>query len=228
MSGPGVRVNVGCGPHPTPGWINVDNSPSVLLGRVPARVVGLLKRIGLVGPEQLEVLEAARRWGIRWGRATRLPFDAASVDAVYSSHMLEHLDRGEARQFLAEAHRVLRPGGWIRIVVPDLALLVEDYLGSGDADAFLERQMLARPRPRGVGEALRQRVVGFRGHRWMYDAGSLARLLSESGFGPVHVVAAGETHVPRLDGLDLRERESESVYLEAQRPLGPAGPARGR
>ena len=30
-----MRINVGCGSTPTPGWENFDNSPSVLLARVP-------------------------------------------------------------------------------------------------------------------------------------------------------------------------------------------------
>jgi predicted SAM-dependent methyltransferase len=39
--------------------------------------------------------------------------------------MIEHLDRREARSFLAEARRVLRPGGVLRLAAPDLSRLVD-------------------------------------------------------------------------------------------------------
>ncbi|CAA9217761.1 MAG: hypothetical protein AVDCRST_MAG93-305, partial [uncultured Chloroflexia bacterium] len=57
----------------------------------------------------------------------RLHYEDGTVDILYSSHMLEHLDRDSARRFLHEAYRVLKPGGAIRIVVPDFALLIDRY-----------------------------------------------------------------------------------------------------
>ena len=65
-----------------------------------------------------------------------MPFGPSTVDVIYSSHMLEHLTRSEARRFLLESKRVLRPGGRIRIVVPDLRGFAEAYIARGDADAF--------------------------------------------------------------------------------------------
>ena len=40
-----------------------------------------------------------------------LPWGAAMFDAVYSSHVLEHLPPAEGRELLAEQLRVLKPGG---------------------------------------------------------------------------------------------------------------------
>ncbi|HEX2860734.1 MAG TPA: methyltransferase domain-containing protein [Lacunisphaera sp.] len=57
-----------------------------------------------------------------------LPFADASVDAVYHAHLLEHLEAEDARRFLAECHRILRPGGVIRVVVPDLEGIAQAYL----------------------------------------------------------------------------------------------------
>lgn len=57
-----------------------------------------------------------------------LPFADASVDVVYHAHMLEHLEADDARKFLAECHRVLRPGGIVRVVVPDLEGIAQVYL----------------------------------------------------------------------------------------------------
>lgn len=57
-----------------------------------------------------------------------LPFTADSISVCYSSHLLEHLHKEEARYFLAECMRVLKSGGVIRLVVPDLEGIVREYL----------------------------------------------------------------------------------------------------
>lgn len=62
-----------------------------------------------------------------------LPFAAASLTAVYASHVIEHLAPVEAARLLREAHRVLASGGIVRIVVPDLEGIARAYLASLDA-----------------------------------------------------------------------------------------------
>jgi SAM-dependent methyltransferase len=57
-----------------------------------------------------------------------LPFEDAVFDAVYHSHMLEHLSRDDALRFISECRRVLAPGGVLRIVVPDFGSVVDAYL----------------------------------------------------------------------------------------------------
>ena len=57
-----------------------------------------------------------------------LPFADGSVAAVYHSHVLEHLSAAEAAGFLAECWRVLRQGGVVRVVVPDLEGIAKAYL----------------------------------------------------------------------------------------------------
>ena len=52
------------------------------------------------------------------GDATRLPFPDASFDAVFSLHFLMHLDPAQTQAVLAEAWRVLRPGGRLVIDFP--------------------------------------------------------------------------------------------------------------
>src|SRR6266487_6353049 len=57
-----------------------------------------------------------------------IPFNANTFDAVYHSHILEHFTKADAPLFMEECYRVLKPGGWIRVVVPDLELLCKEYL----------------------------------------------------------------------------------------------------
>lgn len=57
-----------------------------------------------------------------------LPFADASFLAVYHSHVLEHLHREGARGLLRECHRILKPGGILRVVVPNLEEIARCYL----------------------------------------------------------------------------------------------------
>ena len=57
-----------------------------------------------------------------------LPFCADAFDAVYLSHLLEHFPKRYAPLFLQECFRVTRPGGIIRVVVPDLEQIAQLYL----------------------------------------------------------------------------------------------------
>ncbi len=57
-----------------------------------------------------------------------LPFSDESFEAVYHSHLLEHFSKNYAPVFLKDCFRVLKPGGIIRVVVPDLESIVRLYL----------------------------------------------------------------------------------------------------
>lgn len=62
--------------------------------------------------------------------STGIPLDDGSCDVVYHSHVLEHLRRDDARGFLVECARILKPGGIIRIAVPDLERICRAYLAA--------------------------------------------------------------------------------------------------
>lgn len=62
-----------------------------------------------------------------------LPFSDASFDAVYGSHVLEHLTPCDAERLVADCFRVLAPGGIARLVVPDLETIARLYLQSLEA-----------------------------------------------------------------------------------------------
>lgn len=70
-----------------------------------------------------------------------LPLGDGSCDVVYHAAVLEHLRRPDAARFLADCNRVLKPGGVIRVGVPDLERICRLYLEKleaslkGDAQA---------------------------------------------------------------------------------------------
>ena len=209
------RVNIGCGQSPTPGWLNYDNSLSIRLCKY-SLIVSVLERFGLLGEGQKIFTSFARNSDIMWADATKyIPLENNSVDVLYASHMLEHLDREKVQLFLREAYRVLAPNGIIRIVVPDLKKLVDKYIVEGDADSFMKRALLVPERPRTLFNRLKFLIVGDRHHLWMYDGLSMARLLSETGFSEPHILGPGSTTIPNPGEIDLYERAEESVFVEA-------------
>lgn len=211
------RLNIGCGDRPAAGWINYDNSLTVLLSRIPY-LPNLLGGVGLLSPAQLRFIAVARASGIRYADVVRqIPHPAASVDLIYTCHMLEHLTRAEAARFLQECRRVLAPGGAIRIVVPDLRLLVDKYQASQNADRFVESLYMAPTEPESLIFRLKCLIVGGRLHLWMYDSHSLVNLLVSAGFANPTVLPPGRTTITGLVNIDLAERSEESLYIEAVR-----------
>jgi SAM-dependent methyltransferase len=213
-----INLNIGCGLSPTPGWLNFDNSLSVRIARWPV-LSSVLGGLGFLGGSSAKLGAMTQLGNVRFANAAnRIPCPAGCSSAVYSSHMIEHLDRAEARAFLAEVMRVLRPGGVVRLAAPDLSLLVRAYLGDGDADGFVSGTHMGLDRPCGLRAWAKWTLVGPRHHLWMYDGESLATMLSEAGFEDAAVVPPGSTRIPEPGRLDLRERAAESVYVEAIRP----------
>jgi SAM-dependent methyltransferase len=120
-----IKVNLGCGRRALPGWINYDSSIKihVMKYRIVRRLFYFFK---IISKEDLE-----SQWPrnvIRRDLRKGIPLKDNSVDYIYCSHMLEHLSLEDARKLIREAFRVLKPGGWMRIVVPDLKLLATKYV----------------------------------------------------------------------------------------------------
>ena len=57
-----------------------------------------------------------------------IPFSDNTFDVVYHSHLLEHLPKHKGLKFLRDCFCVLRPGGIIRVAVPDLERIARLYL----------------------------------------------------------------------------------------------------
>ena len=129
--------------------------------------------------------------------------------------MLEHLSRSAVSSFLFECNRVLMPGGILRLAVPDLQMLVENYLRELSADDFMASLYVTSPPLEGIQNKLRLLISGYRHHQWMYDANSLSAVLRAAGFNSIFRMFGGESNIACSDNLDLFERAEHSLYVEA-------------
>lgn len=214
------RLNIGCGQSATPGWTNYDNSLSIVLARLPRPLVRLLGTLRLLSRHTLDFVDYCRAHRIRRASALAIPEASGSIDVVYTSHMFEHLDRSEARLFLRECHRLLRPGGTLRLVVPDLRPRIDYYyLDQHDGDSLIESFIFDLDKPRGFRPWIVRALTGGREHHWMYDFRSLAKLVESCGFEEPIDLKPGETSIEDPGELNLREQEAAwSLYVETKRP----------
>lgn len=98
-----------------------------------------------------------------------LPLADGVYEAVYSSHTLEHLPRNEVPRILSEFRRVLKPGGILRIVVPDLELMARTYLrgleraAAGNPEGLVNHEWMSIEM---VDQMTRSFNGGFMGRFW--------------------------------------------------------------
>lgn len=61
------------------------------------------------------------------GEVYPLKFPDNSVDAIYASHILEHFSHRDTEKVISEWVRVLKPGGELKIAVPDFDKIINAY-----------------------------------------------------------------------------------------------------
>jgi predicted SAM-dependent methyltransferase len=195
-----LKLNIGCGTSGIEGWVNIDNSPSILLSRLPlGRQVFRTPR----WPRDV------RRADVR----KRIPFPDSSVSCIYSSHTFEHFTYEESQPVARECFRVLRPGGVLRIVVPDLGILVRDYLAD-TADPMASHRFVSRLL---LAASVRDIVHAGAHHQQMFDARSLVHMLQGAGFPAPEVTAFRSSRIAEIAEIEIESRRSESLYVECVR-----------
>ena len=117
------------------------------------------------------------------------PVATDSMDGVYSSHNLEHLYPHEVPLALGEMRRVLKPGGFLLITMPDLQTVAEMVAADKLEDAAYESPM-GPIAPIDILYGFRPSLaVGnlFMAHRTGFTARSLGATLCRAGFSEVRV-----------------------------------------
>ena len=136
-----------------------------------------------------------------------LPLADCSVEQIYSSHMLEHLDDLQCSTFLRECFRILKVGGEFRICVPDARIFIDNYLaGTGLAETSIDLYGPAVPINKAPMQNLNY-IAYMRGHhKQLFDIEYLTNALQYAGFNDIQV----SDYDP---SLDIDDRSSESIYV---------------
>jgi SAM-dependent methyltransferase len=131
------------------------------------------------------------------------PFADGSAEAILASHVLEHLTLADARRFLAECARVLRPGGTLSIAVPDMDRFIEAWR-TGDFSPLAGYRWQSLNTFMGGGRE-EPRAAWRHQHMWNWSA--LAWELQRVGLVPERVTfdtaAAGDVHTPQYRAISL-------------------------
>jgi ubiquinone/menaquinone biosynthesis C-methylase UbiE len=139
-----------------------------------------------------------------------LPLEDSSFDYVVSIHALPELPYPEIDPALAELRRVLKPGGPLRLSLPDLDKAIRAYR-EGDAGYFL----IADDDVRSLGGKLIVQMTWYGYSRSMYTFDFIEELLYRAGFRRVVHSAYGQTSSGFEEIAMLDNRERESLFVEA-------------
>jgi hypothetical protein len=142
-----------------------------------------------------------------------LPLDANSIDYAVSVHALPELPYGELVPALAEIRRVLKPGGVLRLVLPDLELAIDAYR-AGDERYF---ELVAKDATSPGGRLITQ-LLWYGYSRTLFTADFSVELLEKAGYVNVAICQAHRTASEFPEIVELDNRESESLYVEATKP----------
>lgn len=199
MTASEIKLNIGCGLSGIGGWHNLDNSPSIVLSRIP-----VIRTIFKAPPWPKDV----RRYDVRKG----LPFPPSSVQYIYLSHSFHQFRRQESLALAKNCWQVLEPGGVMRVVVPDLERCAREYLADSDplaSEKFLKRISLRH--------SWRDFLHSGSSVTQMFDTRSLVHMLRAAGFENVEPSSYRISAIPEIDQIELEVRRRESIYVEARK-----------
>ncbi len=234
-----IKVNIGCGTVFVDEWVNVDIFAGKLTKLLEYRKIRFfLLKLGLV--DKGTAIRGLPKYWVSADLTKKLPFKSNTVNYVFCSHLIEHLEKSNAELLIKEILRILRPNGCVRIVVPNLQFLVEKYqekdtkywstwAGYNSAETAASWLCLAfyygSPKEksgRSFGRIIKKLIRGVpepNSHKWLYDYESLSKLMLNCGFSEIVLQKYKIGVVPDIDKLDRKETEEDSIFVEAKKYL---------
>jgi len=140
-----------------------------------------------------------------------LPLPGESVDYAVSIHALPEIPYGDLVPTLGELRRVLKPGGVLRLGLPDLEKGVDAYRRR-DRDYFA---LVPDEDARTIGAKLVTQLVWYGYARTLFVRDFADEVLRKAGFREVHHVRYHETQSSYPEIVELDNREAESLFVEA-------------
>ena len=136
-----------------------------------------------------------------------LPFGDHTVYEIFGEHVIEHVTYDQALYFLKESHRVLAPGGRVRMVTPNLLQFVA-LLREPKPEYFarkLDFHYWPADTPDPACLILNNEMRSF-GHQFVYTPAMLRASFQKAGFTEIKQWAPGETDDPDLKDVEIRPR----------------------
>lgn len=195
------KYNLGCGTHIYPEFLNIGYWQHFTEDCIYK---------DLNGTQNTYMMNRDLRNGI--------PARDNSLQLVYHSHMLEHLSYTDGIVFLRECHRVLEPGGVMRVLVPDLELWINAYV-SNNKFFFEEYRKVLDPNIYVTKASIFMGMLHNHEHKSGYDFESLEWVLKSVGFTDVNRTLYADGSVDNLQTIEpmLPLRIMESLCIECRK-----------
>jgi predicted SAM-dependent methyltransferase len=141
-----------------------------------------------------------------------LAFVSDSIDYIVAVHVLQDLPYQDIPPALAELNRVLVPGGWLRLCLPDLDKAIRAYQ-AGDHAYFYVPDADAKE----IGTKLVTQLVWYGSVRTPFTFDCIAEFLTQQGFHDISRSEFGRTRSPHPEIVHLDNRPRESLFVEAMK-----------
>jgi predicted SAM-dependent methyltransferase len=205
-------MQFGCGMCAPETWKNFDAGPAFWLqSKFPFLTPMLVKKGFPPYPKNIlygDVIQG-------------LPVAPQSLDAVYCSHVLEHMTLEEFRTTVRNVFHYLRPQGTFRMVLPDLEQLANTYIADQNSEAasrFMQQAHLGdKNGSRGL-RALPAALFGRSRHLWMWDYKGIQKELAEAGFVEIRRAEFGDASDPKFRDVEDEGRWVECLGVDCKRP----------
>lgn len=139
-----------------------------------------------------------------------LPLDSDSIDYAVSIHALPEMHYSHLVPVLQELRRVLKSGGTLRLGLPDLDKGIAAYQ-RGDRDYFL----IPDDEARSAGAKFITQMLWYGYSKLLFTRDFIEEMLLKAGFARVNHCTYKHTASPWPEILELDNRESESLFVEA-------------
>lgn len=137
-----------------------------------------------------------------------LSVEDGSVDEIRASHVLEHFPHGQVSAVIADWFRALKPGGTLKIAVPDFQKIAEQYLAGEDVNV--------------QGYVMGGQTDAHDFHRTVFDAECLTEALQDAGFTDIEPWTSEVEDCAALPiSLNLSGRKPRSavwLHYETRKP----------
>ena len=162
---------------------------------------------------------------IDYGMDLRFPFkiESNSIDGIFSEHTFEHLSHQEVDNALSECYRILKAEAKIRIIVPDLSILIERYCSNDDEwfqkwhDLVLKDPSRHYMRKYFTNMFAINFTASYYHHKSCWDFESLKKVLTSNGFVNIEKCNYNLGTPELLIDNDSDDRKLVSIYIEGKK-----------